>query len=156
MVLFFDELGAFRAGAPKKVYDETFGYLSEIILKGRQCGVFVVLSAQQPRAETIPTDLRDQMGLRVGLGNLSNECARMVFGSADVSGLRSVSAPGEGYILLDGLGWNAPKPFSAPFVDYSGMDFMQEVSALYAASSMAQEAKEQVGQCGAEDEEIGG
>lgn len=143
-VLFFDELGAFRAGTPKKVYDETFGYLSEIILKGRQSGVFVVLSAQQPRAETIPTDLRDQMSLRVGLGNISNECARMVFGSADVSGLRSVSAPGEGYILLDGLGWNAPKPFSAPFVDYSGMDFMQEVSALYAASSMAKEAEGQV------------
>lgn len=151
VALFFDELAAFRASTPRKVYDEAFGYLSEIVLKGRQAGVFVILSAQQPRAETLSTDLRDQLGLRVALGNVSNECAHMVFGSADVSGLHSVQGPGEGHILLDGLGWNAPKPFSAPFVDYSCMDFMQEITALYAGSSMAQEAKGQASESGAED-----
>lgn len=42
--LIFDELGAFRASADKKVFNEAMDNLTEIILKGREMGVFCVLS----------------------------------------------------------------------------------------------------------------
>lgn len=140
-VIFFDELAAFKAGCDKQTFAEVNAALTQIILKGRQAGCFVVLSVQQPRAEVLPTDLRDQLGLRVMLGNAAGpEILRMVFGSVDVSGLRTVSGPGEGHILVDGLGWNAPKPFSAPFCDFKEVDFLETVRGLVPPSGAVGES----------------
>lgn len=127
VVLVFDELGAFRASADKKVFTETMANLTEIVLKGREMGVFVVLSTQQPNANNIPTELRDNLSVRVALGNMSSEAYRMIFGEniKDLQGFKSV---GSGYIFLDGLGWTSPKPFEAPYVDYKNFDFIKELS----------------------------
>lgn len=38
-----------------------------------------------------------------------------------------VSSVGGAYIFLDGLGWDSPKPFEAPFVDYNNFDFIAEI-----------------------------
>jgi hypothetical protein len=130
----FDELGAFRAGADKKAYSETMASLTEIILKGREMGVFCTLSTQQPNANNIPTELRDQLSLRLALGNMSREAYTMVFGSVDMDSFQTVTAVGAGYIYLDGLGWGSPKPFEAPFVDYGSLDFLSEVKRLHEAS----------------------
>lgn len=118
LFVIFDEMGAFRAGADKKVYTETMANLTEIILKGREMGVFVLLSTQQPNANNIPTELRDNLSLRIALGNMGNEGYRMVFGESNTN-IQSVSSVGGAYIFLDGLGWDSPKPFEAPFVDYN-------------------------------------
>lgn len=127
VVLVFDELGGYRAGADKKVFTETMANLTEIVLKGREMGVFVVLSTQQPNANNIPTELRDNLSVRLALGNMSAEAYRMVFGEniADLQGFKTV---GSGYIFLDGLGWTSPKPFEAPYVDYKDFDFIKELS----------------------------
>lgn len=122
LFVIFDEMGAFRAGADKKVYTETMANLTEIILKGREMGVFVLLSTQQPNANNIPTELRDNLSLRIALGNMGNEGYRMVFGESNTN-IQSVSSVGGAYIFLDGLGWDSPKPFEAPFVDYNNFDF---------------------------------
>ena len=124
--LVFDELGAFRAGADKKVFSETMDNLTEIILKGREMGVFCILSTQQPNASNIPTELRDNLSVRIALGNMSSEAYRMVFGSIDGI-LPSVNSIGSGYIYLDGLGWCLPKRFEAPFLDYKNFDFISEI-----------------------------
>lgn len=123
--LLFDELGAFRAGADKKVFSETMSNLTEIILKGREMGVFCVLSTQQPNADNIPTELRDNLSIRLALGNMSSEAYKMVFGS--VEGLKTVSEIGTGYIYLDGLGWELPKYFEAPYLDYKQFNFIEEL-----------------------------
>lgn len=123
LFVIFDEMGAFRAGADKKVYTETMANLTEIILKGREMGVFVLLSTQQPNANNIPTELRDNLSLRIALGNMGNEGYRMVFGESNTN-IQSVSSVGGAYIFLDGLGWDSPKPFEAPFVDYNNFDFI--------------------------------
>lgn len=122
----FDEMGAFRAGADKKVYAETMGNLTEIILKGREMGVFVILSTQQPNANNIPTELRDNLSMRIALGNMGNEAYRMVFGESS-NNMPSVSTIGGAYIYLDGLGWDSPKQFEAPFIDYNNFEFIEEI-----------------------------
>ena len=124
--ILFDELGAFRASADKKVFAETMTNLTEVILKGREMGVFCVLSTQQPNANNIPTELRDNLSVRIALGNMSSEAYRMVFGE-NIKDLSSVSAMGGGYIYLDGLGWSKPKPFEAPYLDYKKFNFIEEL-----------------------------
>lgn len=124
--IIFDELGAFRASADKKAFAETMANLTEVILKGREMGVFCVLSTQQPNANNIPTELRDNLSVRLAMGNMSSEAYRMVFGD-DIRDLQSVSGVGNGYIYLDGLGWSKPKPFEAPYLDYKNFDFIKEL-----------------------------
>lgn len=124
--ILFDELGAFRASADKKIFAETMANLTEVILKGREMGVFCVLSTQQPNANNIPTELRDNLSVRIALGNMSSEAYRMLFGE-DIKDLSSVSAVGGGYIYLDGLGWSKPKPFEAPYLDYKNFNFIEEL-----------------------------
>lgn len=123
--LIFDELGAFRAGADKKVFSETMANLTEIVLKGREMGVFVILSTQQPNASNMPTELRDNLSVRLALGNMSNEAYRMVFG--ETKGLQTISKKGAGYIYLDGMGWEKPKYFEAPYLDYKKFNFIEEI-----------------------------
>lgn len=123
--IIFDELGAFRAGADKKVFSETMANLTEIILKGREMGVFAILSTQQPNANNIPTELRDNLSVRLALGNMSNEAYRMVF--SETEGLQTISEKGAGYIYLDGLGWEKPKYFEAPYLDYKKFNFIEEI-----------------------------
>lgn len=124
--LIFDEVGAFRAAADKKVYLEVFANLTEIILKGREMGVFVVLSTQQPNANNIPTELRDNLSFRLALGAMSNEGYRMIFGET-VKDLGTIQGAGKGYLLLDGLGWERPKRYEAPYIDYETYDFIKEL-----------------------------
>lgn len=126
IVVIFDEMGAFRAGADKKVYAETMSNLTEIILKGREMGVFVILSTQQPNSNNIPTELRDNLSMRIALGNMGNEGYRMVFGESN-NNIQSISTVGSAYIYLDGLGWNSPKQFQSPYVDYNNFDFIAEI-----------------------------
>lgn len=123
--LIFDELGAFRASADKKVFNEAMDNLTEIILKGREMGVFCVLSTQQPNANNIPTELRDNLSVRLAMGNMSNEAYKMVFG--DIEDLETVNTVGAGYIYLDGYGWSKPKFFEAPYLDYKTFNFIDEI-----------------------------
>ena len=83
------------------------------MLKARAANVFVILAMQQPRADTISTDIRDNLGARVSLGSLSDEGYRMTFGGS--FDFLPIEERGTGYIMLDG--WDAPRPFKAPFAD---------------------------------------
>jgi hypothetical protein len=126
LFVIFDEVGAFRANADKKVYTEVMGNLTEIILKGREMGVFVILCSQQVNSQNVPTELRENLSMRVALGNIGNEGYRMIFGESN-NNVQSISTTGGAYIYLDGLGWDSPKQFEAPFVDYKNFDFIEEI-----------------------------
>lgn len=130
--LVFDEVAAFKAAADKKTFAEVWENLTQLVLKARAANVFVILAMQQPRADTISTDIRDNLGARVTLGNLSAEGYRMAFGSCDGFKPQSIAERGTGYIMLDG--WDAPKPFKAPFADYSRVDYPKELKRLYIAA----------------------
>ncbi len=125
IVLIFDELGAFRAYADRKTYDETMSYLKAVILKGRQAGVFVILATQQPNANNVPTEIRDNLSMIVALGNMSNQGYQMCFGET-IKELQSISGAGCGYIYLDGKGWEKPRYYEAPYID-KNFDLIEEI-----------------------------
>lgn len=128
--LIFDEVAAFKAAADKKTFNEVWDNLTQLVLKARAANVFVILAMQQPRADTISTDIRDNLGARVSLGSLSDEGYRMTFGGS--FDFLPIEERGTGYIMLDG--WDAPRPFKAPFADYSKVDYPKELKRLYIAA----------------------
>lgn len=117
LVFVFDELAAFMKTADRHLKDEVISRIYNIVLKGRQAGVFMELILQRPDASILDGAIRDQLGCRVLLGNASTEAAHMVFGSSDVE-YKAITEKGGGYIKIDGQG--KERYFEAP---YLGKDF---------------------------------
>ena len=119
--LIFDEMGAFQASGTdkksKEVIVEVMDGIKQIILLGRQAGVFILISAQQMRAETLNTDLRDNLGLRIALGANSSEGYRMVFSSATPDKLKPIKVKGAGYLYMQGSGKETAQYWESPYLD---------------------------------------
>ncbi|HAR2858371.1 TPA: cell division protein FtsK [Staphylococcus aureus] len=124
----FDEVTAFTSTLDKKELKEMNDYLINIIMKGRQAGVFMFLTAQRPDAEIIKGNVRDQLGLRVSMGNLSSDGYRMTFGQTDKE-FQPIheSDIGRGYISILGQ-YNEPVLFDAPLMEQ--YDFVSDVKQI--------------------------
>lgn len=114
--IFFDEVIA-TMGEDKKVGKEIESYLIQIMLKGRQAGIFAILSSQRFSAEVLSTTIRENAGMRVALGRMSKDSYRMVLGDFYDELPAAEKGIGKGYIFLDGLGWSAPRAFHTPRLD---------------------------------------
>ncbi|HDX7834991.1 TPA: cell division protein FtsK [Staphylococcus aureus] len=124
----FDEVTAFTSTLDKKELQEMNDYLINIIMKGRQAGVFMFLTAQRPDADVIKGNVRDQLGLRVSMGNLSADGYRMTFGQTDkVFQPIHESDIGRGYISILGQ-YNEPILFDAPLMEQ--YDFVADVKQI--------------------------
>ncbi|EZY71373.1 FtsK/SpoIIIE domain-containing protein [Staphylococcus aureus] len=124
----FDEVTAFTSTLDKKELQEMNDYLINIIMKGRQAGVFMFLTAQRPDADVIKGNIRDQLGLRVSMGNLSADGYRMTFGQTDkVFQPIHESDIGRGYISILGQ-YNEPILFDAPLMEQ--YDFVEDVKQI--------------------------
>ena len=119
--LFFDELIAVM-GEDKKLAKEIEIYLLQIMLKGRQAGIFAILSSQRFSAEVLSTTIRENAGMRVALGRMSKDSYRMVLGDFYDELPAAEKGIGKGYIYLDGLGWSTPRAFQTPILDTSTID----------------------------------
>lgn len=127
MFLIFDELAAFKAGVEdKKTATAVENQLKKIILMGRSTGNFVILVAQQPNATVVETGIRDQLGLKVALGNIKNELRLMLFGADIKLHTLDSSQKGVGYISLGG---SEPYKFYAPDLG-AKFDFIEEIEKL--------------------------
>lgn len=124
--LIFDELSAFKSTADKKIVAEVEAYLKKIILMGRSVGSFVILIAQQPNATIIETGIRDQLGLKVALGNIKNELRLMMFGSEIKLHTLDYRLKGVGYISLSN---GEPYKYYAPNLGVK-FDFIEEIKKL--------------------------
>ena len=120
--IFFDEVLALIE-EDKKLGKEAEQYLKTIILKGRQSGIYVVISSQR---------------LRVIFGKVQEESYKMALGESFKKLPRAEKGVGKGYIYLDGQGWQTPKAFIAPYMDTSKMniraifkDLLNNSSTLY-------------------------
>lgn len=129
--LVFDEIGAFQASGTdkksKEIIVEVMDGIKQIILLGRQAGIFILVSAQQMRAETLNTDLRDNLGLRIALGANSSEGYRMVFGSATPDNLKSIEVKGAGYLYMQGSGRENAQYWESPYLDTKQFNFISEL-----------------------------
>ncbi|MDU1847138.1 MAG: FtsK/SpoIIIE domain-containing protein [Niallia nealsonii] len=129
--LVFDEMGAFQASGTdkksKEVVNEVMEGLKQIILLGRQSGVFVLVSAQQMNSNTLNTDLRDNLGLRIALGANSQEGYRMVFGSSTPETIPPIEVKGSGLLYMQGSGKESAQYYESPFVDMRNFNFIKEL-----------------------------
>ena len=137
--LIFDEMGAFQAtgsdNKSREIITEVMDGIKQIILLGRQSGIFILVSAQQVNASTtLSTELRDNLGLRIALGANSSEGYHMVFGSATPDKLKPIEEKGSGYLYIQGSGKESAQYWESPYLDTTQFDFIKELQ-LYVTKS---------------------
>lgn len=131
--LIFDEMGAFQASGTgtdkqsKAIMSEVMDGIKKVILLGRQSGVFCLISAQQMSANTLSTDLRDNLGLRIALGANSSEGYRMVLGSATPETIPLIEEKGSGLLYMQGSGKETAQYYEAPYMNPKEFDFIAEL-----------------------------
>ena len=121
--LFVDELASIRdsCGASKQgkeLWNEILQNLGLIARKGRQAGCHLLLSTQDPNAENIPVELRNQISSVLYLGNPGSDRLRMAFSMCELENVPTVSdRKGEALFYADGLNAVEPVLTIVPFVD---------------------------------------
>lgn len=99
---------------------ELMEYLSQLVLEGRQAGVFVIFAMQRPDGEFIKTALRDNFMKRLSVGHLESTGYDMMFGDANktkefkkLDKINGVRIKGRGYIANNG---DLAGEFFSPYV----------------------------------------
>lgn len=96
--LFIDEFASIQTQLNPKQKKEAAALLKQLILKNRQSGCFVCLATQQPNSKILDTDIRDNLMLRIFLGQPKTEVKTMMFGAGAVLPEKAVDGKGVGYI----------------------------------------------------------
>lgn len=113
--LIFDELIAFSKIADKKTYEQTSRRLASIVVMGRSKRVYCGLILQRPDTNFIEGAIRDNLGCRISMGQMSDTAYKMVLGS-DFSDVRNRRHEiGSGLIYRQGVD-TVPREFLAPFI----------------------------------------
>lgn len=133
----FDEWAAFIALLDNdfKKGGEVVQLVTQLILKGRQAGVFVIKGLQRPDGEFIKTALRDNFMKRLSVGMLEDTGYTMLFGDANrnkdfknIDEINGEKVRGRGYIANAG---QMAGEFFAPYVPFDkGFDFLEAFEKL--------------------------
>ena len=117
-IFIFDEYAAFQASVSKdkKRRDEVEELLRNVILMGRQLGFFVWIAMQKSDSSDIPTAIRDNLPLKICLGNAPSTTLMTIFGHAADLPSRHWGK-GQGLIYCDGI-TAAPRPVSFPTLKF--------------------------------------
>lgn len=117
IVIFFDEISAHLSADKSCLAD-----LKQLMMLGRQAGIFLVLIMQDPRAtNNLPSTIKDQTGIRICLGKVSGTVASLIFG-AGVELPEDKREVGQGYIQIDGAD---PQLFDAPLMPTNSYDLYE-------------------------------
>lgn len=132
--LFIDELASIRDSCGsskqgKELWNEILQNLGLIARKGRQAGCHLVLSTQDPNAENIPVELRNQISSVLYLGGPGADRLKMAFSMCELENVPTVSdRKGEALFYADGLNTVEPVLTIVPFVDLkTKQEFLQVV-----------------------------
>lgn len=99
--LIIDEYASLKLIMDKKEYIEFEKKIKNLVLKARASNIHLVLILQRASAENFSLDIRDNCAIKVGLGNLSVEGYKMLYGlNIDKSELEHKEA-GQGYISIN-------------------------------------------------------
>lgn len=115
-VIAVDELGAVMASADSKEKARIVALLTQIAMKGRSCGVVLVVSSQFASVETIPNAIRSQLSTKILLGSAPAELVRMVFPQS-AGGAKS-ARQFEGFVFVEGQRGREPARFQVPALGY--------------------------------------
>ena len=117
-IFIMDEYAAFQASISrdKKRREEVEEILRNVVLMGRQLGFFVWLCMQKSDSSDIPTAIRDNLPLKICLGNAPATTLMTIFGHAADLPSRHWGK-GQGIIYCDGI-TAAPRPVSFPTLNF--------------------------------------
>lgn len=119
--LFFDEMIAFAKIADKKTYEETAKRLSTIVVTGRSKRVYAGMILQRPDTNFIEGAIRDNLGCRICMGQMSETAYKMAFG-LDFSNIKNNRREiGSGLIFRQGVD-TKPREFLAPFIEKGALN----------------------------------
>lgn len=126
-IFLFDEFAAFQASISrdKKRRDEVEEIMRNVVLMGRQLGFYMWIAMQKSDSSDIPTAIRDNLPLKICLGNAPATTLMTVFGHAADLPARHWGK-GQGLIYCDGI-TAAPRPVSFPTLNF---DIFRELTAL--------------------------
>ena len=114
---------------------ELMEYLSQLVLEGRQAGVFIIFAMQRPDGEFIKTALRDNFMKRLSVGHLESTGYDMMFGDANktkefkkLDEINGIRIKGRGYIANNG---DLAGEFFSPYVPLvQGFSFYEAYSQI--------------------------
>ncbi|WP_430615980.1 hypothetical protein IGI71_003315 [Enterococcus sp. DIV1279b] len=135
--LFIDELASIRDSCGsskqgKELWNEIIQNIGLVARKGRQAGSHLILSTQDPNAENIPVEIRNQISSVLYLGNPSNDRVKMAFSMCELEHVPTLSGrKGEALFYADGLNMTEPEITIVPFVDIkTKQDFRNVVNRI--------------------------
>ncbi|EGO7558389.1 cell division protein FtsK [Enterococcus faecalis] len=152
--VFIDEFAAFKAELANdySTDGEVDEYLTQLILKARQAGIFFIVAMQRPDGEFLKTALRDQFMFRMSVGRLSETGILMIFGDENknkkfkyVEKIDGQKVYGRGYVAQGG---GTAREFYSPQVPQD-FDFIEEfikISKELGYEGVPKEVQEEVSQ----------
>ena len=107
-----DELAALKAMLDRKEQQQLLDDLKQLSLLGRQAKFHLVVGVQQANANNVPTEIREQMGIKILLGNSTSEERKFLFSECQLD--NPIENVGQGLISIN----NSPvKLFYAPWIE---------------------------------------
>src|SRR5690625_1091993 len=121
LILLIDEFGALRESwktLPKKERDEIDSILADVAFMGRQIGCLLWTATQQMNAQTMPTAIREQLVLKVVLGDSNEQTYRTLFASSvDIPPVQFSAGVGL-YSYPEAANVDKPKMLAVPYCSY--------------------------------------
>lgn len=128
MLLVIDEFASFKAyydvdTESRKIYKKMQSQLTQLVLQGRQLGVFIWIITQKPMADTLPTAIRSNLVARLLMGESDPTEQEVVFE-------RRIDAPqqrltGQGYLYVARSG-SAIVPVDCPTFECDVLQLFDE------------------------------
>lgn len=121
LILLIDEFGALKESwktLAKKERDEVDSILSDVAFMGRQLGCILWVATQQMNAQTMPTAIREQLVLKIALGDSDEQTYRTLFSSGvDIPPVQFTA--GQGIYSYPGLASvDKPRMLAVPYCSY--------------------------------------
>lgn len=110
-LLVIEEYSSLVATMETKQRKEFENLVAVLAQKSRQLSMGLLIIMQQPRADSLGTNVREQLQNAVFLGNPSKESSQMMFGTTDVP---TVSGTGVGLYSIER---STPRVFESPMFD---------------------------------------
>lgn len=114
-----DELAALKAMLDRKEQQQLSNDLKQIALLGRQAKFHLVIGVQQANANNIPTEIREQMGIKILLGNSTNEERKFLFSECKIN--VPIESVGQGLISVNSL---PVEFFNAPWIEFDLVGYL--------------------------------
>lgn len=76
----------------KQLKREILGYIRQIVNSSRSVGVFTITSLQKPTKDSIPTDIKSQLSVRVAFKLLDKENSIVILGNSSATKLKPLEA----------------------------------------------------------------